>query len=183
MRIYNKSKEISQKLNCLPPTANLLRIEFLYKKAQTIKTDFGDISIAQYTDEMLKRAFLSRFTKFMDKANAYIHEKLLLAPDCIGSCDTVTNIIQRHCNSGIITDHAAILAEFVYYENYYGMPLLYDNKVLTTRYTLEQHIHSFDNAIQKLEYGQSTLVNQYTYAEEILYKMFHPCECEVVLDR
>lgn len=196
VRIYNKSKEISQKLNCLPPTANLLRIEFLYKKAQTIKTDFGDISIAQYTDEMLKRAFLSRFTKFMDKANAYIHEKLLLAPDCIGSCDTVTNIIQRHCNSGIITDHAAILAEFVYYENYYGMPLLYDkrdlgsavkrlydNKVLTTRYTLEQHIHSFDNAIQKLEYGQSTLVNQYTYAEEILYKMFHPCECEVILDR
>lgn len=196
VRIYNKSREISQKLNCLPPTANLLRIEFLYKKAQTIKTDFGDISIVQYTDEMLKRAFLSRFTKFMDKANAYIHEKLLLAPDYIGSCDTVPNIIQRHCDNGIITDHAAILGEFAYYENYYDMPLLfdirdlssaikrlYDNRVLTTVYTLEQHIHSFDYAIHNLEYGQSTLLNQYTYAEEILYKMYHPCESEVVLDR
>mgnify|MGYP007065047187 FL=1 len=97
---------------------------------------------------------------------------------------------------GIITDHAAILGEFAYYENYYGMPLLfdirdlssavkrlYDNRGLTTGYTLEQHIRSFDYAIHNLEYGQSALVNQYTYAEEILYKMYHPCECEVVLDR
>lgn len=196
IRIYNKGSEISKKLNCLPPTANLLRVEFLYKKAQTIKTDFGDISIVQYTDEMIKRAFLSRFTKYMDKVNAYIHEKLLLAPDYIGSCDTVPNIIQRHCNNGIITDHAAILGEFSYFENYYGMPLLfdvkdlkcavkrlYDNKILTTGYTLEQHIHSFDYAINNLEYGQSTLINQYTYAEEILYKLYHPSECEIVLDR
>ena len=196
IRIYNKGREISKKLNCLTPTANLLRVEFLYKKTQTIKTDFGDISIVQYTDEMIKRAFLFRFARYMDKVNAYIHEKLLLAPDCIGSCDTVPNIIQRHCNNGIITDHAAILGEFSYYENYYGMPLLfdvkdlkcavkrlYDNKILTTGYTLEQHIHSFDYAIHNLEYGQSALVNQYTYAEEILYKMYHPCECEVVLDR
>lgn len=196
IRIYNKSREISKKLNCLPPTANLLRIEFFYKKAQTIKTDFGDIFITQYTDEMIKRAFLSRFARYMDKVNAYIHEKLLLSPDYIGSCDTVTNIIQRHCNNGIITDHAAILGELAYYENYYGMPLLfdirdlssvvkrlYDNTILTTGYTLEQHIHSFDYAIHNLEYGQSTVVNQYTYAEEILYKMYHPCECEVVLDR
>lgn len=196
IRIYNKGSEISKKLNCLPPTANLLRVEFLYKKAQTIKTDFGDISIVQYTDEMIKRALLSRFTKYMDKVNAYIHEKLLLAPDYIGSCDTVPNIIQRHCNNGIITDHAAILGEFSYFENYYGMPLLfdvkdlkcavkrlYDNKILTTGYTLEQHIHSFDYAINNLEYGQSTLINQYTYAEEILYKLYHPSECEIVLDR
>lgn len=60
---------------------------------------------------------------------------------------------------------------------------LYDNRGLTTGYTLEQHIRSFDYAIHNLEYGQSALVNQYTYAEEILYKMYHPCECEVVLDR
>ena len=196
IRIYNKGREISKKLNCLPPTANLLRVEFFYKKAQTIKTDFGDISIVQYTDEMIKRAFLSRFTTYMDKVNAYIHEKLMLAPDCIGSCDTVPNIIQRHCNNGIITDHAAILGEFAYYENYYGMPLLfdvkdlkcavkrlYDNRGLTTGYTLEQHIRSFDSAIHNLEYGQSTLINQYTYAEEILYKLYHPSECEIILDR
>ena len=71
-----------------------------------------DISIAQYTDEMLKRAFLSRFTKFMDKANAYIHEKLLLAPDyvldpAIQSTNIIAETLQQ---TALITDHAAILA-------------------------------------------------------------------------
>ena len=59
----------------------------------------------------------------MTKVNKYIREKLLLAPDHVGACDTVANVIARHCVDGLIADHAAILGEFSYYENYYGIPI------------------------------------------------------------
>lgn len=196
LRIYNKSREISKKLNCLPPTANLLRIEFLYKKAQTIKTDFGDLPFLQFSDEIIKRSFLSRFTKIMTKVNEYIREKLLLAPDCVGACDTVANIIARHCMNGLITDHAAILGEFSYYENYYGLPILFDvrdleavikklyvSQILTHQCSLDEHVHSFDGTINNMDYGRSVLQSQYMYAEEILNKIYHSKEYNVVLER
>ena len=196
LRIYNKIREISQKLNCLPPTANLLRIEFLYKKTQTIKTDFGDRAFMQFSDEIIKRAFLSRFTKIMTKVNKYIREKLLLAPDHVGACDTVANVIARHCVDGLIADHAAILGEFSYYENYYGIPILFDTRdlgaaikklyvsqILTSQCSLDEHVHSFDGTINSMDYGRSVLQSQYMYAEEILNKIYHSKEYNVVLER